>query len=104
MPRSADGEIKALKQVLERAVGAENVPGALVVDMTDLLGTLEKGVRAVRGLMSCRRAEEVPQRLQHVAIIIEDDLPMIFRDLLPPLKKLTRTAYSLAGGDSEEEA
>jgi len=99
MMRDGDRRIKALAAVLERALGNENVPPATLGDLSDLLGTLEEGSRLLRSLMDCRRNEEVPRLLQRIGILIEDDLPMIFEDLLPPLKEMTERAYSCLESD-----
>jgi hypothetical protein len=49
--------------------------------------------------MNCRSDEEVPKLLQRVEILIEDDLPMIFGDLLPALREMTEKAYSTLESD-----
>jgi len=100
MRANGDKEIAAFRQVLERAIGAENIPPAALGDLSDLLGTLEEGAKLLRHLMGCRRVEEVPEQLQKIELLIEDDLPMIFRDLLPSLKEMTEKAYSALGGKS----
>jgi hypothetical protein len=99
MMRDGDREIKAFAAVLERALGNENVPPAALGDLSDLLGTLEEGARLLRSLMNCRSDEEVPKLLQRVEILIEDDLPMIFGDLLPALREMTEKAYSTLESD-----
>lgn len=99
MMRDGDREIEAFAAVLERALGTENVSPAALGDLSDLLGTLEEGARLLRRLMDCRRVEEVPKLLQRIEILIEDDLPMIFGDLLPPLKEMTEKAYSTLDSD-----
>lgn len=97
--RDGDREIKTFAAVLERALGNENVPPSAFGDLSDLLGTLEEGSRLLRSLMDCRSDVEVRKLLQRVEILIEDDLPMIFGDLLPALKEMTEKAYSTLESD-----
>lgn len=99
--RDGDREIKAFGAVLESALGAEKVPPAALGDLSDLMSTLEEGSELLRSLMYCRRVEEIPRLLQRIEILIRDDLPMIFGDLLPALEKMTEKAYSTLDSDSD---
>lgn len=99
MIRDGNREIEAFAAVLEQALGPENVPPSALGDLSDLLGTLEEGSRVLRSLMDCRRAEEIPKLIQRIEILIEDELPMIFGDLLAPLKKMREKACSALDSD-----
>ena len=61
-------------------------------DLDDLLGTAEQLCERLRAI--ALEGEQLPKRelrrwLFEVQIMIEQDIPMIFADLLPPLRKLS---------------
>lgn len=105
--RQQDGnlEIKAFKASLDRVLGAENVPPEALGDLSDLLGTLRKGVRLLTDLMrSTKSFERDPAaKLLELEILVADDLRMISRDLRPNLRKMVKTAHARGTRTRQEQ-
>jgi hypothetical protein len=82
--------LKSFEQALVRIYGRDGFPRALVGDLDDLLFTLEDTASILRALAMATNLDrkELDLHLYHIQIAIEEDLPMIFRDLLPAMKRL----------------
>lgn len=71
---------------------SDELPRQVNGDLDDLLGTAEQLCERLREI--ALKGEQVPKkelrrRLFEVQIMIEQDIPMIIADLLPPLRKLS---------------
>lgn len=84
--------IDSYSRSLEPFLKQDELPREVVGDLDDLLGTAEQLCECLREI--ARNGEQLPKkelksRLFVIQIMIEQDLPMIFADLLPPLRKLS---------------
>ncbi len=84
--------MSSFNRALERFLKKEELPREIVGDLDDLLGTAEKLCELLKDI--ARNGEhlskkELKSRLFVVQIMVEQDLPMIMADLLPPLRKLS---------------
>lgn len=84
--------IDSFSRTLEPLLKEEELPREVVGDLDDLLGTAEKLCGALRDI--ARNEEQLPKdelkaMLFTVQVMIEQDLPMIVADLLPPLRELS---------------
>lgn len=94
--------IKAFRKALDDAFGRDNYP-PVSGDLSDLRLTLEDTVKAADIVTKTPPGPDFAKRVHHLQIMIENDLPMIFEDLLPPLRELVNRAYELFPDDDEEE-
>jgi hypothetical protein len=87
-----DSRLADLKRSLASLVEKGGLPGQVVVDLDDLLLTSEN-LCALLAEIAQEGANWPPSQLKsklfQVQIMIEQDLPMIFADLLPPLQRLS---------------
>ena len=81
-----------LERSLRSLVKTGEIPGSLPVDLDDLLVTSQKLsalLEQLAGEGAELSREELLSRLFHVQIMIEQDLPMILDDLVPPLRTIS---------------
>ncbi len=97
-------QLRAFEESLTKLLGAENFPREALGDLSALLDELRRGVRLLKGLMELRQSfERQPAAKLHELEMVLDDVRKTLRDLLPSLRKITRTAYSMSENSTEEE-
>jgi hypothetical protein len=102
--KSGDRQIRAFEVSLTKILGADNFPREALGDLSVLLDTLRRAVNLLTGLMEFRRSfERRPAAKLHELEIILDDLREVLKDLLPSLKKMAKTAYSLCEESTDKE-
>jgi hypothetical protein len=87
-----DSRLSDLERSLALLIEKGEAPGALAVDLDDLLFTSEQLCALLVEIAqegSNWSPAELKSKLFKVQIMIEQDLPLIFDDLLPPLQKLS---------------
>jgi hypothetical protein len=80
------------------------LPWETIGDLDDLLFTSEKLCALLRSIAQeggDGTAEQLASRLFEVQIMIEQDLPMIVNDLLPPLRRLSGETLEHPPGNGE---
>lgn len=90
---TGEEEIRDFRLALYHLLGHEEYPAGTTVDLSDLLGTLKKTVSILEQLRVSRSGAESTKLVHEIEILIDDDLPMIFKDLLPNLKAICDEAY-----------
>lgn len=89
---SMDSLIADFSRSLARFFKRDELPLQVTGDLADLLGTAEQLCERLREIAD--KGEKLPKKelkrqLFVVQIMLEQDLPMIFADLVPPLRKLS---------------
>lgn len=102
--KSGDRQIKAFESSLTKILGADNFPREALGDLSMLLDALKRGTNMLTGLMEFRRSFErrPAAKLQELEIAL-DDVRDILKDVLPVLRKMTKTAYRVCETHEDKE-
>ena len=92
-PTKHDADIALFERAVNLALGHREWPLPLAGDLSDLLATLQKGVRLLEELKDTQTREILPERLQRVQLFV-DEMRMLVADLVGPLQSVTDEAYS----------
>ena|SRR5437588_9875981 len=99
---SGDKQIDSFRKALARLVDIHDLPSEMVGDLSDLDGTLHRGMELLDLLLTDLPPGDAASKLLELEILISDDLPMISRDLLPALRKVRKAAYAAHGPKRRE--
>jgi hypothetical protein len=86
--------VNDFERVIGIALGGEAAPPALAVDLSDLLGTLEKGSALLRSLAAASDPTEIAERMSGVEMLLAEEIAMIANDVLPALRSVKERAYA----------
>ena len=101
---TSDRRMARIEAALETTFGRGAFPLEMVGDLDDLAETLRKTLSQVEAFYEgdSTDPESLRRQLYVLEIALEDDLPMIFKDLLSSLRKTRESTYE--SDDDENDA
>ena len=95
-------EVNRFNDSLIRIVGHDQFAPTLPADLSDLRWTIEKCLALLIGIRDGTLGAEEEWSLLHLEIMLEDDIPMIVRDILPELKALGQVSENEDPGAGQD--